>query len=161
MRRLAILAILTFAAPLAMAEDGLAPDFSRVSCPGDRELARELIELQVAGVRVPGRKDACVAQSRFPHVLALPPPVGEAVEGLGVKYVSETKPFEIRSIRRDGKGRLEIGFVYNVVTDGKVTPVEDILIARRYDGYGKKYFGCGAALVWPQHQVIKRSCHTP
>lgn len=161
MKKVFFLTLLLLVPSLSAAGNATAADFSSVVCPSETELVRELIELQIAGVRVPGRKDACVEQAKFPHVLALPPPAEEAGRLPDLKYVSETKPFEIRSIKNDGKGQLEVEFVYYVFAKGKSVAVEDYLVVRRYEGFGKKYYGCGAAMLLPRHLVIRKSCHAP
>lgn len=157
---LAIRLIFTLAMMVAVphAASAQAPDFSNVECPSDKDLVREVLEMQVAGIRVPGRKDSCVAQENFPHIIARPPPAGEAGTLPAIKYVSEKQPFEIRSIQKDERGRLVVDFVYNILSGGKTIAVEDHLVVRRYDGFGKKHFGCASAVLLPVQYVIRRSC---
>ncbi|MCM2282767.1 MAG: hypothetical protein NDI61_13080 [Bdellovibrionaceae bacterium] len=157
---LVVVAILgvTLCGQVARAE---TTDFSSLSCPSDRELVRELLELQVSGVRVAGRKDSCVAPEKFPHVITRPPPEDVVGEVVVPRFVSEDKPFEIRSIQKDNRERLVVDFIYNVVGKNGVTAIEDRIFIRRYDGFAKKHLGCAAAVYLPETLVIRKSCYTP
>lgn len=158
MKRVFIFVALSFISVSAALAEGRGANFSNIECPSDEALVREILELEVSGLRVAGRKDACVAQERFPHVLAVPPHAGEAGSPSKPRYVSEEKPFEIRAIRTDEMGRLNVEFVFNVVASGKTAKVEDYMVLRRYEGHSKKQAGCVAHLVMPAHLMIKRSC---
>jgi len=135
-------------------------DFSTVQCPEVRQLAEEILELEVSGRRLPTAKLSCLADSRFKHLRVTRPPRDAKGFSAAERFVDEERPFVIKSLKQDEPGLYQLDFIYRVAETpgGSISEVEDFLLFRTYNGKTKMRFGCAAVLVAPRSLVIRQSC---
>lgn len=129
-------------------------DWSKVQCPDDKTLAVELLQLEIAGARVPNFQSACLEQKHFAHVAVVRPEMGEVTGRPKLKYVDEKTPFTIKSLRTNDEGRIEVNFVYHT----KNGDIADVFSFRRYEGGNKELWGCALMMLTPKAAALRRTC---
>ncbi len=146
-----------FASPIAQA--AAEKKWAEVRCPSNKELARDFLELQISGWRIPRAKPSCVSQDRFKYFKIGNPVGGDIPPDLKIQYVDEKKPFEITSIEATKENDVTVRLKFNIVQkDGGRASQEDVLTFKRNEGAYKPYQGCAGIMTEPAANVMRSSC---
>jgi len=149
---------LAILASMAVQASAHAEDFSAESCRDQHAITKEVIELELSGVRWQGGDSPCLKQSRFDKVVAVKARVGDPYLLDPEVTLPKGREVKILSERWLDIGGVEVKFAYIGKKDGKDVPIEDQLVYTVNYGKNRKKRGCATISEEPHHFVMRAEC---
>jgi len=151
-------AILILFASFVFEVSARAENFSVEACRDQHAITKEVIELELSGVRWQGGDSSCLKQSHFEKVVAVKAHVGDPYLLDPELILPKGRDVKILSERWLDIGGVEVKFAYIGKKDGKDVPIEDQIVYIMNYGKNRKARGCATISEEPRHFVMRAEC---